>query len=482
MVQVRHDVRQGKIRVLTSPFRAAMPHEPAAASPPTRPVEAHGPSTPPSGLPFVPVFETSEASDAVGTLPAEQPEADPELETGLTLWAVVFAGGIGSRFWPLSTPERPKQLLALVGSRPLIAETVARLAPTVPADRVLVLTSADIVDALHAAIPEVPRDNMLVEPRPMGTAAALAWGAQEIARRVGPKTILCAMHADLAVGYPDELRRLLKTAASIAATDPVLVALGAEPTRPETGFGYMVPGEPLDADAGAADVASENDEDATEARRTVPRTAPYRVARFVEKPGPYLAEQLIEQQAFWHAGILVARAGVVLESLAERTPELQPGLAALAAGKLDRFAGLIQSASLERGLLERSPDVVVLPCDFGWDDVGTWAALRRVRELDDTGNGVWGAAHLVDSSSCVVHAEGGMVVGYGLSGMLVVSRPGLTFVTSLDRASELNPLLDALPESLAGRPRRELSIDPDGGDAGGGDEASSNGNGETAPG
>ncbi len=314
-----------------------MPDEPATASPDSR-----GPSTPPSGLPFVPVFETDDAPDAVGTLPAEQPEADPALETGLTLWAVVFAGGIGSRFWPLSTPERPKQLLALVGSRPLIGETVARLAPTVPADRVLVLTSADIVDALHAAIPEVPRDNMLVEPRPMGTAAALAWGAQEVQRRVGPKTIVCAMHADLAVGYPEELRRLLKNAAAIAATDPVLVALGAEPTRPETGFGYMVPGAPLDPDAAAADVATEPG-DAAEPRRTVPRTAPYRVERFVEKPGPYLAEELIGEQAFWHSGIVVGRAGVLLDALAEHTTELQPGLAALAAGKLDRFAGLIQS-------------------------------------------------------------------------------------------------------------------------------------------
>jgi mannose-1-phosphate guanylyltransferase len=98
--------------------------------------------------------------------------------------------------------------------------------------------------------------------------------------------------------------------------------------------------------------------------------------------------------------------------------------------------------------------VIVLPSEFGWDDVGTWASLRRVRELDDTGNGVWGAAHVVDSSSCVVHADGGTVVLYGVSGMLVVSRPGLTFVTTLDRASELNPLLDQLPEELGGRTTR----------------------------
>lgn len=394
--------------------------------------------------------------DAVGTLPAEQLQAEEVPDTGLSMWAVVFAGGIGSRFWPLSTPERPKPLLALVGERPLIAETVARLAPLVPPERVLVLTSADIADALHLAIPDVPAANMLVEPRPMGTAASLAWGAQEVVRRAGPGTPLVAMHADLAVGYPGEMRRLLARAARLAADDALLVIIGAEPTRPEPGFGYAVPGAALDVDEGAAETMTAAPlADAGEAPPPLPgaaeRTAARRVSRFVEKPAPLLADQLITGGAFWHTGILVAGAGAVLAALAERTPELQPGLAALAAGKFDRFAGMIQNVSLERGLLERSPDLAVLPGAFGWDDVGTWAALRRVRELDDTGNGVWGSAHLVDASSSVVHAEGGgTVVLYGLSGVLVVARPGLTFVTTLDRAASLAPLLETLPDELRG--------------------------------
>ena len=349
-----------------------------------------------------------------------------------------------------------------------------------------------------------------------------------MARRAGPKSTLVAVHADLAVGYPDELRRRLARAAGLTAQGAPVVLIGAEPTRAEAGFGYVVPGEALDADEGAAesppaDAAPTNgngnghaaadptaeapaaaDAETTSAgseEAEVPstvlgdprvaslsdtlvdvpldlvagegtaaggpaveppapppapmipvRTAPRRVTRFVEKPAPLLAADLIAQGAFWHTGILVAQADAVLDALAERTPELQAGLPALAAGKLDRFAGLIQSISIERGLLERSADLVVLPGAFDWDDVGTWASLRRVRALDDTGNGVWGRAHLVDASSCVVHADGdGAVVVYGLTGALVVSRPGLTFVTTLDRAAELNPLLDALPEELRGR-------------------------------
>jgi mannose-1-phosphate guanylyltransferase len=258
------------------------------------------------------------------------------------------------------------------------------------------------------------------------------------------------MHADLAVGYPDELRRVLKRAALLATTEGALVAIGAQPTRPETGFGYLLPPAP-------ADPLPDTNADATgDVGAAAAREAPRRVARFVEKPGAILAEELIAQGALWNTGIFVWQAGTVLDALAERTPELQPGLAALAAGKMDRFSGLIQAVSIERGLLERSDDVIALPGEFGWDDVGTWASLRRVRELDDTGNGVWGPAHLVDASSCVVHADGGTtVVLYGLSGMLVVARPGLTFVTSIERAAELNPLLNALPDELAGRTRKE---------------------------
>jgi mannose-1-phosphate guanylyltransferase len=108
--------------------------------------------------------------------------------------------------------------------------------------------------------------------------------------------------------------------------------------------------------------------------------------------------------------------------------------------------------SIERGLLERTEQLVVLPGDFGWDDVGTWAALRRIRDLDDTGNGVMGPVHCVDASGNVVHADGGQVVVYGITGMLVVAMPGLTFVTSLDKATELGPLLNRLPGSLRFNP------------------------------
>src|SRR5690242_13012043 len=351
-------------------------------------------------VPVVPA--AADAEPVATTLPAEEPQTEALLGSDVNMWAVVLAGGIGSRFWPLSTPERPKQLLNLIGERPLIAETVARLAPLIPPERVLVLTSRDIAPAIHAAIPQIPETNMLVEPRPLGTAAALAWGAQEIVRRAGPETIFCCIHADLAVAFPEFFRHALIRAARVAAREKALVTVGVKATRPETGFGYIRPGPAL--------------------RGGLPDDgAPCRVKSFIEKPGPVLAEMLVSDGAYWNAGIFVWRAQDVLDALAEHTSELAHGLQALGEQDFVRFAGMIQSVSIERGLLERYSKLILVPGEFGWDDVGTWASLRRARELDDDGNGAYGEVHFVDCTGNVVHAEGVPVVLYGVSGMLVVT-------------------------------------------------------------
>ena len=375
-------------------------------------------------------WDSHTATAEMSILPAEEPAAESLLAADAGMWAIVLAGGIGSRFWPLSSPERPKQLLRLVGDQPLIAESVGRLHPVIPSERVLVVTSADIAPRIRAAIPDVPPHNMLVEPRPMGTAAALAWGAQEIARRAGPATLVCTLHADLAVAFPDAFRHTMRQAAGLAAREDVLVTIGVSATRAEAGFGYLVPGPSLTSDA-----PLESGGAAT-------------VRRFVEKPGANDAAALIEAGALWHSGVFLGRARVVLDCLRKRTPEVSGALDALAESDYERFVAGVRSVSLERGLLERCDDLLVVRGEFGWDDVGTWASLRRARELDDDGNGAIGDVHFVDASGNVVHAEGASVAVYGVEGLLVVSLPGITFVTTLARAAELRPLLDALPERV----------------------------------
>ncbi|MGQ0639514.1 MAG: mannose-1-phosphate guanylyltransferase [Gemmatimonadaceae bacterium] len=371
---------------------------------------------------------TLSGGGGLGTLPEQEVHQEVRLEADAALWAVVLAGGIGSRFWPLSSSRRPKQVLSLVGERPLIADTVLRLQPLIPVERVLVVTSADIAAAIEAAIPEVPRENLLIEPNPLGTAAALAWAAKVIARRAGPETMFCTLHADLAVGFPELFRHTLKAAARAASTEDTLVTIGARATRPEPSFGYIV--------AAAAERALGGGQ---------------RVKRFVEKPSPEDAAELIAAGALWNTGICIWRAQVVLQSLERHTPELSAGaMLALEMGDHATFAGLVESVSIEHGLLTRANNLIVLLGEFGWDDVGTWGSLRRARDLDDDGNGGVGHAVFVDAESNIAHAAGSDIctVLYGVDGLLVVALPGLTFVTTLEHATDLRPLLEQLPESV----------------------------------
>lgn len=337
-------------------------------------------------------------------------------------WAVILAGGVGSRFWPLSTPERPKQLMPLAGSEPLLADAVARLTPLVPVERTLVLTNGSLASSVRSLLPELPADNVIAEPRPAGTAPALAWAAVEIGRRAGGAATMISVHADWAVADPAGFRDTLASAADAAERHHSLVTVGVVPSRPDPGFGYIQPGVPVDG-----------------ARR---------VARFVEKPDRATAERMVREGYLWNSGIFVWRVGDFVDEIRAHCPELAPALGAAERGEMQEFFDSVTPISVDHGVLERSDRVLVIPGDFGWDDVGTWAALRRVRALDDSGNASFGDVHLVQSGGNVVHAEGNTVVLYGVSDLVVVSRDGLTLVTTVDRAAELKKMLDQLPERV----------------------------------
>jgi mannose-1-phosphate guanylyltransferase len=379
-------------------------------------------------------LEDDASDSAVGTLPAEQMLPVDEQFTDLAMWAVVFAGGIGSRFWPLSTPARPKPLLALVTGNSLLQDTVGRFQPLIPPERVLVVTSRDIAPAIRTAIADIPEANILIEPRPLGTSAAMAWAAREVARRAGPHTSMVAVHCDLAVGFPGAFRESVRRAASLAHRERAIVAIGARPTRAEPQFGYMRIGFALDPDLALHEGGA------------------HHVTEFIEKPSEADAGALLADGALWHSGIIVASAEILLDKLERYTKEIAPGFDALNAGNLPAFVGMIQSISLERGLLERARRLLVMLGDFAWDDIGTWGSLRRARDLDDDGNGALGHVEFVDATSNVVHTESGAVVLYGVSKHLVVSLPGLTFVTTLEKAGDLKALLDALPGSMRVNP------------------------------
>ena len=338
-------------------------------------------------------------------------------------WAVVLAGGIGSRFWPISTPERPKQLLPLATDEPLLSDALTRLAPLVPAERTLILTNAGLLDAIAALAPAIPRGNLIAEPRAAGTAAALAWAAHEVARRGGRDAVMLSVHADWSVGDPDGFRAALTRAADAAAHYGALVTVGVVPVRPDPGFGYIQPGESIGDGV-------------------------RRVARFIEKPDRARAEVMVRDGYLWNSGIFVWRAGDFLDELTAHTPEVAPHLAAHGDDLAGFFGAVTTPISVDVGVLERSTRVLVLPGDFAWDDVGNWAALRRVRIGDARNNALRGVVHALDSHGNVVHAQGTTVVLYGVSDLVVVSRDGLTLVTTIDRAADLKTLVESLPPHI----------------------------------
>jgi mannose-1-phosphate guanylyltransferase len=339
------------------------------------------------------------------------------------IWVVVLAGGVGSRFWPLSTPRRPKQLLPLVSDQPLLVDAVERLRPLADVSQILILTNASLVNPIAELLPDVPPENLVAEPEPKGTAPALAWAALTIRERAGDDEVMISVHADWAVKDADGFRRALRRAAAAAAKHESLLTVGIVPSRPDPGFGYIQPNGEIEPGV-------------------------RRVARFIEKPDRARAEQMCREGYLWNSGIFVWRVGDFLDEIRAHTPEVAP---ALGARDVNAFFDAVRPITVDVGVLERSDRVMVMPGDFGWDDVGTWGALRRVRSVDASGNAMSGDAVAVDARGNVVHAEDGHVVLYGVSDLAVVVRDGLVLVTTVDKSSDLKKLIDAVPERLRER-------------------------------
>lgn len=338
-------------------------------------------------------------------------------------WAVVLAGGVGSRFWPLSAAARPKQFLPLAGGEPLLVESVRRVLPMIPAERVLVVTSRGLADATRQALPMLPAANVLAEPRAASTAPALAWATAHAASTDPAATIL-SLHADWTVADADGFRAAAQRAMDLAERQDVLVTVGAKPDRPETGYGWIVPGEPLGTG--------------------------HRIGRFHEKPSAEQAAALLATEALWNTGLFAWTAKRFRAEVAAHTPELKDTLPRLDVGDVEGAFQAARPVSVDVGLFERTTRGAVVGASFGWDDVGSWAALRRVRAADAAGNVLAGQAHAVDSKDCVVWSEDGATVVYGLTDAVVVRTRGVTLVTTAAKAPELKKLLDRLPPQLAG--------------------------------
>jgi mannose-1-phosphate guanylyltransferase len=340
-------------------------------------------------------------------------------------WAVVLAGGVGSRFWPVSTPSRPKQVLPLGGPDPLVADTVSRIRPLIPLERIRILTGQAYVDPICRAVKDLRKSNFLVEPRARGTAPVLVWAAHHLATR-DPDAIMVSLHADHVIHPGTAFRDLVREAASAADDHDRLFTIGAQPTRPEVGYGYIRLGPPLDSAGSRA------------------------VAAFVEKPDLETALGYVESGDYlWNTGIFVWRAGRLLEEVRKVTPELAGLLPLLDAGDVKEYFAVAPTLSIDEGVLERSRQVGVMASTFQWDDIGTWDAVARTRASDLEGNVVEGPAELVDSCGCMVWNDTDEpVVLFGVRDLVVARVEGVTLVLPRHRAPDLKELLDTLPANV----------------------------------
>jgi mannose-1-phosphate guanylyltransferase len=289
----------------------------------------------------------------------------------------------------------------------------------------LILTNASLVDSIAMLLPDLPRENIVAEPRPKGTAAALTWASQRIADRAGRDAVMISVHADWSVGDPEGFRVALRAAVQAAEQNASLVTVGVVPTRPDPGFGYIQPGVEM-------------------------QPGVRRVARFVEKPDRARAEAMCREGFLWNSGIFVWRVGDFLDEVRALAPEIAPALAAHR-DDINAFFAAVHPVSVDVGVLERSRRVMVLAGDFAWDDVGTWGALRRVRTADASGNATGGNVYAVDAHGNVAYTEHGAIVLYGVSDLVVVAHEGLVLVTTVERAADLKALVDELPRTVRER-------------------------------
>ncbi len=332
-----------------------------------------------------------------------------------THFAIVLAGGRGTRFWPLSTPRQPKQCLPLSpDGRTLIRATVDRIRPRFDAEHILVMTGETMVDAVRACLPDLPDGNILIEPEGRNTCPALVWASAEVARRGGAS--LVSLHADHLIDDDSAFLAAID-AALRATTSDDLVLLGMTPTHPHTGFGYIVPGEVL-----------------AEGRR---------VQRFTEKPAEPLAHSLIELGALWNAGLFAWRIDAFARELDACLPDAGIGLRALRSGKaLESVWPNLPPVSIDRGVMERSTRVRVIPCDVGWSDVGSWDAADQWMPSHALGRARVGGGIAIDGGNHVVYAPGKTVTTLGVSGLIIVDTGDTLMVTTREHAQQVSRLAE----------------------------------------
>jgi mannose-1-phosphate guanylyltransferase len=354
------------------------------------------------------------------------------------VYAVIMAGGGGTRFWPWSRETRPKQVLPILSPRTMIRETVDRIQPLVPPERILIVTSRSQARQLHREVPRIPAENLLLEPVGKNTAPCLGLAAVHV-QRTNPDAVLIVLPADHYIGAPDKFLRTLQRAAEFASREKYLITLGITPTGPETGYGYVQKGPVLGR---------------------VRETEVFRAKAFREKPTLQKAKAYLRRGDYlWNSGMFIWRVGVFWEALEKCLPRLHRDMQELKAslGKrrerkiLEKVYSRCPSISVDYGVMEKAPNVALIEARFGWSDVGSWSVLGNICPQDPQGNvriqrGGKGKIVTIDSSGCVIRGEKNLIAVLGLKDIVVAEAGDAILVCPRDRSQDVRRILQELKQ------------------------------------
>ncbi len=354
-------------------------------------------------------------------------------EENLNLVVVIMAGGAGTRFWPLSTEERPKQFLDLFGDRTLLQKSFDRVSNLVPLERILVLTNAAFVSIVKGQLPQIPVENIIGEPIRRDTAAAVGLAAVLCRRRFG-NPVMAILTADHLIEPVSVFQKTLLSAVSRAADSNVLYTFGIEPTHPATGYGYLERGLQID------------DEDGIKY---------FQLLRFKEKPDLETARQYVESGRFyWNSGMFVWTADAILKEIETHLPDHAKAFSRLTTldgtpewdHALQVAFESLQAISIDFGVMEKAQNVCCVASKFSWSDVGEWMALKRCLSKDETGNYCRGNVMMLDATDNLVFCEDPKetMVLIGIKDLVIVRAGSRTLITHKDRTEDLKKLVQAM--------------------------------------
>jgi mannose-1-phosphate guanylyltransferase len=349
------------------------------------------------------------------------------------LHAIIMAGGSGTRFWPKSRRDRPKQLLRLTGEATMLQQTVARIEPLVPRDRILIVTGADQAEATRAQLPDLPAQNVIAEPCPRDTAPCVGLAAGVVAHK-DPAATMIVMPADHVIEPAQAFLATVRAAVSVIDDDPsTLITFGIKPTHAETGYGYIERGPLL------------------ETRDGIPV---HRVVQFREKPDRATAERFVAAGNFaWNSGIFVWRAKTILNEIQAHRPRLAAGLDPIlrAIGTANEAEALasrfpeLERVPIDKAVMEKASNVRVLEVPYRWSDVGDWRAVASLLERDAAGNAIQGNVVARDSTgSILISDDGGLLAVIGVDDLVVVHSGKATLVARKDQLDKLKALVEGL--------------------------------------